>query len=462
MRCGLPEAGAPASDAIYNFEQLPSRVGRNAALMWIYVAARVFQGWAEIDLEDATDYLYLEDTRGARQALTDLETKGLISRKPGASWHFCIHPERIEALPPLDRRAPKNYERHTSHHAASERAAYVNRNGAPTTEGRSSGIGADTCAREAGEVETVDATTAGADTAGSIEPRCVPGGLDFDPAIRAGEPIGDRVERCDVGGLHQQRVDSVIGVENGGRDSVSTDGRFGVSTPADNAAVSETGFTIGLALGVAAAHGMIGQIETGFTFSETGFRPRETYCTWNWTCPHLVNDLPAPKIVDCADIIPTTTAARLTGAERFAIESENAYLARFLQPATRIGELLKIDGMVIDDALAGVMWAECSAVNPDLTPREFVSIANAKLAEWRPRPLDKRPGLRIKSTITGTLRASMPNAVVGALYMLAREQAPSELARDCRDAREILAGDASPRDRAWARAMLAEAGELET
>jgi len=201
--------------------------------------------------------------------------------------------------------------------------------------------------------------------------------------------------------------------------------------------------------------------------SEKDFRPRETYCPWNWPCPHLSSELPDGRPSDLVNIEePTTTGAgRPASCEQRTAEAadlENAYLARFLQPATRIGELLKIDGMVIDDALAGVMWADCSAVNPDLTPREFVSIANAKLAEWRPRPLDKRPGLRIKSTITGTLKASMPNAVCGALYMVAREQAPAELARDCRDAREILVGDASPRDRAWARAMLIEAGELET
>jgi hypothetical protein len=434
---------------MYNFEQLPARVGHNAALMWIYVASRIFQGWAEIDLEDATDYLYLEDTRGARQALTDLEAKGLISRKPGSSWHFCIHPERIEALPPRERRAPKQYER-KARHSMRENAAYVNRNGAPTTEGRSSGTGTDICAREADEAGKL--ATAGADTAGSIEPRCVAGGLDIDSAIRADEPMGDNVERCDGRGVYEQRVASVVSAENGGRDSVPI-GQFDFPAPADGTAVSETGFTIGLALGVAAAHGMIGRIETGFTFSETGFRPRETYCTWNWTCPHLINGLQAPKILDIVNIEePTTTGAR----SPLPAETENAYLARFLQPATRIGETLQID----DDA-AGRMWRESIARNVELTPREFVIIVRAKLAEWR-RVDDSAPGMRVRS-LTGLLVRSMPSAVVGALWLTAREQAPAELERDCHAARDILADEtAAPRDRAWARAMLAELAESKT
>jgi hypothetical protein len=58
------------------------------------------------------------------------------------------------------------------------------------------------------------------------------------------------------------------------------------------------------------------------------------------------------------------------------------------------------------------------------------------------------------------LMREMPAAVTGPLYVKAREQAAAELARDCRAAREILAAaDSTPRDRAWARAMLAEADE---
>jgi hypothetical protein len=54
----------------------------------------------------------------------------------------------------------------------------------------------------------------------------------------------------------------------------------------------------------------------------------------------------------------------------------------------------------------------------------------------------------------------MPAAVTGPLYVKAREQARAELDDDCREARRILAdADAAPRDRAWTRAMLAEAGE---
>ncbi len=193
--------------------------------------------------------------------------------------------------------------------------------------------------------------------------------------------------------------------------------------------------------------------EMQFPEMEPKFRPRETYCPWNWTCPYLASNLPAPKTLDLVDIKPTTTGARASGLE-------NAYLARFLQPVTRIGELLKID-----DALAGEMWTAASAKNPALTPRKFVSIAERKLDEWRPRPLDKYPGLKIKSSINGTLRASMPSAVCGALYMAAHEAAPAELERDCYKARAILDADVSetsPWSRAWAAAMLAEADGYDT
>lgn len=210
---------------------------------------------------------------------------------------------------------------------------------------------------------------------------------------------------------------------------------------------TETGFKVGLVLGVAAAHQMIGRIETTFNSAET-------YCPWNWSCHHLSKDLPEPKITQIIKIEPTTTAARRSGPA----EIENAYLARFLQPASRVGELLKID-----DQLAGSMWAACVAVNSALTPREFVSIANAKLASWG-RIDDKRPGLTIKSSLTGLLKASMPNAVCGAWYMAAHEAAPAELESDCYKARHILASDGeySPWWRAWARAVLIEAGESET
>jgi hypothetical protein len=447
LRCGLPEANAPAGDAIYNFEQLPSRVGRVPALMWIYIAARIFQGWAEIDLEDATDYLYLEDSRGTRQAITDLESKGLISRKPGAPWHFCIHPERIEALPPLDRRAPKDYPERknksmqSSHHATRDNAAYANRSGTFETEGRSVGIGADIGEGQADEAATLDATTDGADATGNAQPRSMAGGLDTDFAIRTDEPMGDRVERFDAGRLSQQCLEVVSSLENGGCNRAGSEGASDT--------VSETGFTVGLALGVAAAHGMIGRIETGFNFAEAGFRPRETYCTWNWTCPHLVNDLQAPKILNSVDIEQSTTTG---AAAPLPAESENAYLARYLEPSTRIGEMLEID-----DAAAGRMWRESLAVCPTLTPREFVLIVRMKLREWQ-RVDDDRPGRRVRS-LTGLLVRSMPNAVQGALYLSARDQAPAELVEDCRRARAILAGDNAPRDRAWARAMLAEAGK---
>jgi hypothetical protein len=193
--------------------------------------------------------------------------------------------------------------------------------------------------------------------------------------------------------------------------------------------------------------------EIYFPETEANFRAPETYCPWNWTCPHLVNDLPAPKTLEIVNIQePTTTAARPS----VPAESENAYLARFLAPASRVGEFLQID-----DAAAGAMWTASVAVQPALTPREFCICVRAKLAEWA-RVDDSRPGRRVRS-LTGLLIRSMPNAVVGALYLQARAAAPAELARDCRQAREILAEpSSSPRDRAWAAAILAEADGHDT
>ena len=185
---------------------------------------------------------------------------------------------------------------------------------------------------------------------------------------------------------------------------------------------------------------------------EADYRKPETYCAWNWVCPYLSTDSPLVSIETRNIEEPTTTGAR----SPLPAETENAYLARFLQPATRIGEALQID----DDA-AGRMWRESIARNPELTPREFVIIVRAKLAEWR-RVDDTAPGMRVRS-LTGLLVRSMPSAVVGALWLAAREQAPADLERDCYAAREILAyADATPRDRAWARAMLAELAESET
>jgi hypothetical protein len=193
---------------------------------------------------------------------------------------------------------------------------------------------------------------------------------------------------------------------------------------------------------------------------EANFKKAETYCPWNWTCPHLSTASPLVSIETKKHIEPTTTGAVIGPAEtqeraRCLTPSpdENPYLARFLQPATRIGEALQID----DDA-AGRMWRESIARNAELTPREFIAIARMKMHEWR-RVDDASPGMRVRN-VTGLLMRSMPSAVVGALYLAAREQAPAELARDVREARDVFADDAaSPRDRAWARAILAEAGE---
>jgi hypothetical protein len=208
--------------------------------------------------------------------------------------------------------------------------------------------------------------------------------------------------------------------------------------------VSETGFKIGLALGVAAAHGMVGRIETGFNWSDAGFRPRETYCTWNWTCPHLSSELAAPKMLDLVDINPTTTAAH-------APAGENPYLARFLEPSTRIADAID----KCDDPAAARMWRECLAVNPALTPREFLLIADMKLDEGR-RQSDDRPGIKIRSVVA-YLIGSMASAVQGPLYFAAHEKAPHDLARDVYRAHAILArDDAAPEDRAWALGILSE------
>jgi hypothetical protein len=185
---------------------------------------------------------------------------------------------------------------------------------------------------------------------------------------------------------------------------------------------------------------------------EADCKKAETYCPWNWTCPHLSTASPLVSIETRNIEEPTTTgASRPAGSLR--ADAENAYLARFLQPATRVGQFLQFD-----DAAAGRVWAECSAVNPALTPRTLGIVARMKLAEWR-RVDDSRPGRRVRS-LTGLLIRSLPNAVVGALYLQACELAPAELDADCREARRILAEPAAaPRDRAWARAVLIERGD---
>ena len=151
-----------------------------------------------------------------------------------------------------------------------------------------------------------------------------------------------------------------------------------------------------------------------------------TYCTWGWTCP-ILQGPPIP---------PT----------------EKAYLARFLQPAIRIGELLGLE-----DSQAQRSWKNSLARQPDLTPRVFVMIARAKIRDWE-RQNDSRPGLRIRN-VPELLVKSMPEAVASPRYLQACEQAPAELEHDCERARAILADRDSPAyERAWARAVLAESG----
>jgi hypothetical protein len=176
--------------------------------------------------------------------------------------------------------------------------------------------------------------------------------------------------------------------------------------------------------------------------TETNCKKPETYCPWDWTCPHLSTTSELVSIKALKHNYSTTTAARAP--------AENPYLARFLEPHTRIaGEL------GIDDPAARRMWTESVAVNPALTPREFLLIVGMKLAEWR-RVDDARPGRKIRSVV-GSLIGSMPNAVQGALYLAAHEQAPLDLERDVYQARAILAGDdPAPRDRAWALGILSE------
>jgi hypothetical protein len=177
--------------------------------------------------------------------------------------------------------------------------------------------------------------------------------------------------------------------------------------------------------------------------TDADFKKPETYCPWNWTCPHLSTTSELVSIKAVKHNYTTTTAAR-------APAGENPYLARFTDPAALIG-----DALHIDDAAARRMWRESVAVNPAITPREFVLVAGMKLAEWR-RVDDSRPGLKIRN-VRGLLIRSMPNAVQGALYLAAHEQAPLDLARDVYQAREILAGDdPAQRDRAWALGILSE------
>ena len=175
---------------------------------------------------------------------------------------------------------------------------------------------------------------------------------------------------------------------------------------------------------------------------EADCKKPETYCPWNWTCPHLSTTSELVSMKAVKHNYSTTTAAH-------APAGENPYLARFLAPHTRIGDALEID-----DAAAARMWRESVAVNPAITPREFVLVAGMKLQEWA-RTSDGRPGMRIRN-VRGLLIRSMPNAVCGVLYLAAHEQAPAELARDRARALYILAGEASPRERAWALGILSE------
>jgi hypothetical protein len=188
--------------------------------------------------------------------------------------------------------------------------------------------------------------------------------------------------------------------------------------------------------------------------TEPDCQKAETYCPWNWRCSHLSTGSGAVSIETEKHTITTTTEPTGDRAEREAAALETAYLARFLQPASRIGEALGVD-----DEAAGRMWREASAVNCALTPRDFLSIGRMKENEWS-RQSDNRPGLKVKSRV-GLLVTSMPAAVQGALYMQAREQAADELASDLCEAREILA-KRPPRDRAWAMAILAEADGYDT
>lgn len=202
---------------------------------------------------------------------------------------------------------------------------------------------------------------------------------------------------------------------------------------------------------------VVGRLQLSAVNDATNFQKPATYCPWNWVCPHLSTASPLVSIETKKHIEPTTTGAIAPSETQERARcltpspDEIPYLARFSQPASRIGEALQID----DDA-AGRMWAECVARNARLTPREFVAIARMKMREWA-RVDDASPGMRVRN-VTGLLIGSMPSAVVGALYLAAHEQAPAELARDVREARDVLADDAAaPRDRAWARAILAEA-----
>lgn len=197
---------------------------------------------------------------------------------------------------------------------------------------------------------------------------------------------------------------------------------------------------------------------------EANFKKAETYCPWNWTCPHLSTASPLVSIETKKHIEPTTTGAIAASETQDRARcltpspDENPYLARFLQPESgdeqRIGDALTRSGVPCDLMAARRMWAECRAVNPALTVREFLVLVALKLKEWS-RHSDDLPGRRT-TTVIGSLIKSMPNAVCGAVYRAARERAAAELARDVRDAEAILQGDSTAGDREWALGILAE------
>jgi len=254
----------------------------------------------------------------------------------------------------------------------------------------------------------------------------------------------------------QERADQTVGiVRSEDRQGENTgecingvvDSSFGNRTGSENAGAESLGNGVCDGAGLESEGNVFIQLaglKLTSVAAETNCKKPETYCPWNWTCPHLSTTSELVSIKALKHKYSTTT----TGTHGPA--GQNPYLARFLQPSTRIGDELKID-----DAAAARMWRESVAVNPALTPREFVLIVRMKMQEWT-RSSDARPGRKIRSVV-GMLIRSMPNAVQGALYLAAHEQAPHELQRDCNEARAILAGgEASPRERAWALGILSE------
>jgi len=361
------------------------------------------------------------------EALAKLEDSGLLKRDGQGGYKVCL--DAIDDVPLPSARTCKRRAKIAANHAPSSIAAlHLN----AVNEGA---INENQITREAG-------AGAGASQSGAFGYRAACDG----PGSRSDEGADKAVAVSDSEG-------SVAGNAECGDGRLTSDNGSSRRQADDGGGAEMVHSVSDVGLHLDAVTGAI------------NFQKPATYCPWNWACPHLSTASPLVSIEAKKHIEPTTTGAAIGPAEtqeraRCLTPSpdENPYLARFLQPESgdeqRIGDALTRSGVPCDLMAARRMWAECRAVNPALTVREFLVLVALKLNEWS-RHSDDLPGRRT-TTVIGSLIKSMPNAVCGAVYRAARERAAAELARDVRDAEAILQGDSTAGDREWALGILAE------